>query len=333
MNKLLTLSNISKSFDRDRVHALKKISFECDKGDVISIVGSSGSGKSTLLRIIAGLEIPDKGEIILSGNLINDDNTFTSAEKRDCSLVFQDFALFPNMTVIENICFGKKAANNETLIDELMEFTVITDLADRYPHEISGGQQQRVALVRALSNNPSLLLLDEPLSHLDLELKDNVRNELINLIQKVGATVLMVTHDTKDAMLMADKIIVLNDGQIDQINSPPKIFDFPANAYVARLFGKTNILPREHFPDISHHFFDLDFGKDVVSIRPHELKIVHKNVDTKIPIIKGKVVSVQSLGSYSEVLLANDEIEVSANIENDQKIEIGSEIIFSIDKK
>ena len=333
MNKLLTLSNISKSFDRDRVHALKKISFECDKGDVISIVGSSGSGKSTLLRIIAGLEIPDKGEITLDGNLINDNNTFTSAEKRDCSLVFQDFALFPNMTVIENISFGKKAAKNKTLIDELMEFTLISDLANRYPHEISGGQQQRVALVRALANSPSLLLLDEPLSHLDYDLKDNVRNELISLIKKVGATVLMVTHDTKDAMLMADKILVLNDGQIDQIDSPSKIFNFPANAYVARLFGKTNILPRENFPNITHHFFDFEFRKDVVSVRPHELKLVHKNIDKTATIIKGEVFSIQSLGSFSEVLFANGKVEVVANIDNDQEIEIGSELNFYIDKK
>jgi len=210
MNKLLTLSNISKSFDRDRVHALKKISFECDKGDVISIVGSSGSGKSTLLRIIAGLEIPDKGEITLDGNLINDNNTFTSAEKRDCSLVFQDFALFPNMTVIENICFGKKAANNETLIDELMEFTVITDLADRYPHEISGGQQARIVLARSLLSKKPIILMDEPVSSLDDETRVKTLKVIKKNILKHNMTLLLVSHNIQDRKILSARKIKLD---------------------------------------------------------------------------------------------------------------------------
>ena len=332
MNKLLKLSNVSKSFDTNRIIALKKISFECNKGDVISIIGSSGSGKSTLLRIIAGLEIPDKGEIILDGELINDNNTFVPPEKRNSSLVFQDFALFPNMSVKQNIFFGKNASKNKAIIDELIQFTRIDDLLERFPHEISGGQQQRVALVRALSTNPSLLLLDEPLSHLDNELKHNVRNELNNLFKKVSATVLIVSHDTKDAMHMANKVIVLNNGHIEQMDTPSNIFDFPANSYVARLFGKTNILPFDNFPYINHHFFDSDYGKDVVSIRPHELKIAEEN-DTDTRIKKGKVISINSLGSFSEILINDGKYNFLANIENSQKIEIGNEVSFYIDKK
>ena len=209
MSELLKVHNISKTFRRNQVHALKNVSFECDKQDVISVVGASGSGKSTLLRIIAGLEIPNEGEIILEDNKINSSEVFLSPEKRNCSLVFQDFALFPNMSVRENIFFGKNASKNKPMIEELIEFTRIKNLLNRYPHEISGGQQQRVALVRALSINPSLLLLDEPLSQLDNELKHQVRNELIHLIKKVGATVLMVSHDIEDAMYMANKVLIL----------------------------------------------------------------------------------------------------------------------------
>ncbi|HBH10090.1 MAG TPA: ABC transporter ATP-binding protein [Gammaproteobacteria bacterium] len=333
MNKLLKLSKVSKSFHRDRINALKKISFACGKGNMISIVGSSGSGKSTLLRIIAGLEIPDEGQIILDGNLINDNNTFVPPEKRNCSLVFQDFALFPNMTVKENIFFGKNAIENKVMIDELMKFTILDDLANRYPHEISGGQQQRVALVRALSINPTLLLLDEPLSHLDYELKDNVRNELVNLIKKVGATVLMVSHDTEDAMIMADKVLVLNNGLIEQFDTPSNVFKSPVSSYVARLFGKTNILPLELFPNIPHHFPDLDSGKEVVSIRPHELKLLHKNNDTNFPTIKGEVISIKSFGSFYEVLINEGELKVLANIENNQEIKVGDELTFYIHQK
>ena len=332
MNKLLKLSNVSKSFDTNRIIALKKISFECNKGDVISIIGSSGSGKSTLLRIIAGLEIPDKGEIILDGELINDNNTFVPPEKRNSSLVFQDFALFPNMSVKQNIFFGKNSSKNKAIIDELIQFTRIDDLLERFPHEISGGQQQRVALVRALSTNPSLLLLDEPLSHLDNELKHYVRNELNNLFKKVSATVLIVSHDTKDAMHMANKVIVLNDGHIEQMDTPSNIFDFPVNSYVARLFGKTNILPFDNFPYINHHFFDSDCGKDVVSIRPHELKIAEEN-DTDTRVKKGKVISINPLGSFFEILINDGKYNFLANIENSRKIEIGNEVSFYIDKK
>tara|TARA_Y100000590_G_scaffold77997_1_gene86595 strand:- start:11059 stop:12057 length:999 start_codon:yes stop_codon:yes gene_type:complete len=332
MSDLLQLFNISKTFSKNRIDALKNVSFKCHKGQVISIVGSSGSGKSTLLRIIAGLEIPDKGRIMLDKNIVNDKYVFVPPEKRDCSLVFQDFALFPNMTVKENIFFGKNAAKNKTMIDELIEFTRITDLLNRFPHEISGGQQQRVALVRALSINPSLLLLDEPLSHLDYELKANVRKEFVNLINKVGATVLLVSHDTKDAMLMADKVLVLNNGHVDQIDTPSNVFNFPLNIYIARLFGKTNIIPLRLLPSIEHHFFDSHFGENVVSIRPHELKIVEKNTDNDFPIISGKVCYSKSLGSFSEVMIALDELEILANIENNHKLKIGSKIKLYINK-
>ena len=325
MNELLKLQNISKTFRKNNIEALKNISFECAKGDVISIVGSSGSGKSTLLRIIAGLEIPDEGEIILEKNKINGSGIYLAPEKRNCSLVFQDFALFPNMSVKENIFFGKNASKNKLMIDELIEFTRIKNLLERFPHEISGGQQQRVALVRALSINPALLLLDEPLSHLDHELK--------NLIKKVGATVLMVTHDTEDAMYMANKVLVLNNGVVDQVDSPASIFNFPLNSYVARLFGKTNILPFKDFPFLDHHFFDEVRNEDVVSIRPHEFKLIDGNNSIEKPHIKGRVVSIDSLGPFLEVSIDSGKFELIVNVDRNQKIEKDHDLSFYIEKK
>ena len=333
MNELLKLQDISKRYRKNNIDALRNISFQCAKGDVISIVGSSGSGKSTLLRIIAGLEIPDKGEITLEKNKINGSGIYLAPEKRNCSLVFQDFALFPNMSVKENIFFGKNASNNKSMIDELIEFTRIKNILERFPHEISGGQQQRVALVRALSINPALLLLDEPLSHLDHELKHQVRNELKNLIKKVGATVLMVTHDTEDAMYMANKVLVLNNGVVDQIDSPASIFNFPLNSYVARLFGKTNILPFKDFPFIDHHFFDKDLNEDVVSIRPHEFKLIDGNSSVEKPQIKGRVVSIDSLGPFLEVSIDSGKFELIVHVDRNQKIETDHDLSFYIEKK
>ena len=172
------------------------------------------------------------------------------------------------MTVRENISFGKNALNNLERVQKLLKLTKIEDLENRYPHEISGGEQQRVALVRALVTKPSLLLMDEPLSHLDQELRDNVRFDLINLFRETKTTVLFVSHDTEDAMEMADKIVVLNDGKVDQIGTPMEIYSNPVNKYVALLFGKTNLVPLDIIPNAKHHFFDPELNKEVISVRP-----------------------------------------------------------------
>ena len=233
---MLSLKNISKKYDDTSI--LEDISFTCEKGDIVGLIGSSGSGKTTLLRIISGLETPDSGTIKLNNQMVNDKLLYVSPEKRDCSLVFQDFALFPNMTISDNIFFGKNSIKNNDLINDLILFCNLENILDRYPHEISGGEQQRVALVRALSINPSLLLLDEPLSHLDSDLKQNIRNELINLFEKVKTTTLFVSHDIEDAMTMANKVVVLKDGLVKQKGSPSDIYSRPVSRYVAKLFGK-----------------------------------------------------------------------------------------------
>ena len=324
---MLSLKNISKKYDDTMI--LEDISFTCEKGDIVGLIGSSGSGKTTLLRIISGLETPDSGTIQLNNEMINDKLLCISPEKRDCSLVFQDFALFPNMTIRNNIFFGKSTLKNKDLINDLIQFCDLENLLDRYPHEISGGEQQRVALVRALSINPSLLLLDEPLSHLDSDLKQNIRNELINLFEKVKTTTLFVSHDIEDAMTMANKVIVLKDGLVEQIDSPSNIYDQPMNRYVAKLFGKSNIIPYELAPKSCFKFYDRELNEDAVSIRPHQFTLL-KNSDKKKNTFDGIISSKKSFGSFQEILVDSDGLKLVMHFQNDEKLEINQKIRFFI---
>ena len=324
---MLSLKNISKKYDNTTI--LKDISFTCEKGDIVGLIGSSGSGKTTLLRIISGLETPDSGTIQLNNEMINDKLLCISPEKRDCSLVFQDFALFPNMTISDNIFFGKNSIKNNDLIHDLIQFCGLESLLDRYPHEASGGEQQRVALVRALSINPSLLLLDEPLSHLDSDLKQNIRNELINLFEKVKTTTLFVSHDIEDAMTMANKVVVLKDGFVEQIGSPSNIYDQPINRYVAKLFGKSNIIPSKLAPKSYFKFYDKELNEDAVSIRPHQFTLL-KNSDKKKKIFDGIISSRKSFGSFQEILVDADGLKFVMHFQNEEKLEINQKIRFFI---
>ena len=324
---MLSLKNISKKYNDTTI--LEDISFTCEKGDIVGLIGSSGSGKTTLLRIISGLETPDYGTIKLNNEIVNDKLLCKSPEKRDCSLVFQDFALFPNMTISNNIFFGKSSLKNKDLIHDLIQFCNLENLLDRYPHEISGGEQQRVALVRALSINPSLLLLDEPLSHLDSDLKQNIRNELINLFEKVKTTTLFVSHDIEDAMTMANKVVVLKDGLVEQVGSPNDIFNKPINRYVAKLFGKSNIIPSKLAPKTCFKFYDRELNEDAVSIRPHQFTLL-KNHDRKKNTFDGIISSIKSFGNFQEILVDSDGLKLVMHFQNEEKLEINQKIRFFI---
>tara|TARA_B100000029_G_scaffold410677_1_gene412720 strand:+ start:44508 stop:45515 length:1008 start_codon:yes stop_codon:yes gene_type:complete len=333
MKNLLSLINIHKTYNLNERSAINKVSFNCSSGKMMAIIGSSGSGKTTLLRLIAGLEIPDGGQIILDGKIINSQSIFVPPEKRDCTLVFQDYALFPNMTVFENVSFGKTAKNNVKKIHELLDLAKINGLENRYPHEISGGQQQRVALVRALITNPSLLLLDEPLSHLDQELKDSVRVELSALLKQKAMTSLFVSHDTEDALAMADEIIVLNNGKIDQIGNPMEIYSFPVNRYVALLFGKTNFIPRDLIPNGQHYFVDQDTNSEVIPMRPHQIIIVEKNSNINYPTLSGKIISSHAKGNHKEIKLKSNKLILTLNVPITSNINIGNELTVTFKDK
>ena len=303
MNNLLELSEVTKSYDAGLPPAVNRVSFSCLEGQILAVIGSSGSGKTTLLRIIAGLEMPDLGRVTLKGETMNSQNECAPPESRDCSLVFQDYALFPNMTVQQNVAYGKASKNNSELIDRLFDLTKIGDLKNRYPHQISGGEQQRVALVRALATQPSLLLLDEPLSHLDPELRNNVRCELLNIFRVTNTTALFVSHDTEDALTMADQVVVMQNGKAVQIGSPMDVYSDPSNSYAAMLFGKTNLLPRELIPSAPYSFLDEDSGKELVSIRPHQWMVPTSTSNENMPSFAGTIRSVNPKGAYQEIVM------------------------------
>ena len=330
MSSILSVSNISKEYDRQGVQALNDISFECNKGEIVSVVGSSGSGKSTLLKLISGLEIPDNGKIILKDTVVNDRSVFVQPEKRDCDIVFQDFSLFPNMTISENIHFGINADNNKSMIDELIALTDISDILSRYPHQVSGGQQQRTALVRALANNPALLLMDEPLSHLDSALKESVRNELIIILKKLKMTVLIVTHDSEDALTISDKTVVLNEGRLEQLDTPKNIYRYPKSEYAARLFGKTNIVPLDLIPEAKYSFTQSSTGRDVVSVRPHQFILQDEGNSESFPTIEGTVRNIFDSGHMSRINFECKGLNFFAEIENTNSINLGDSKTFHI---
>ena len=225
------MKDINKTFDG--FHASRDVSFGIEKGHLAALLGPSGSGKTTILRMIAGLDRPDDGDILVEGKRINE----IPGSRRGIGFVFQNYALFRYMTVEKNIAFGleiqkKSKKEIKERVDELLELTSMKDLGKRYPHQLSGGQRQRVAFARALAPNPHLLLLDEPFAAIDAKIRQELRNWLKEMIGQVGVTSIFVTHDQEEAMEVADTIIVTNEGRVEQIGTPEEICLHPATAFV-----------------------------------------------------------------------------------------------------
>lgn len=224
----VSIENLCFSYPNAKTAALDNFSLQIEKGEVISILGRSGSGKSTVLRLLAGLEMPAAGKVAIQEQILFDDRTFLQPEKRGIGMVFQDYALFPHMTVAENIFFGlfrMKKAEKKKRLQEVLELVELEGYEKRYPHQLSGGQQQRVAIARALAPNPHLLLLDEPFSNLDAELQEKIRKELRDILKKADITSIFVTHDEKDAHILADRIVKIKDGCTDFIGRPCDLLD------------------------------------------------------------------------------------------------------------
>ncbi|MBF8982388.1 ABC transporter ATP-binding protein [Lutibacter sp. B2] len=222
------IKNLDFKYKNGKEKTIKDFSIEIEKGEIISIFGESGSGKSTMLRLIAGLEVPSNGLVEIDNKIIIDNNTFIVPEKRGVGMVFQDYALFPHMTVGGNIKFGLKNIDRiqkNNRVKEVLELVNLEDFKDRYPHELSGGQQQRVAIARALAPNPSLLLLDEPFSNLDEHLQEKIRKELKKIIKHIGITSIFVTHDKNDSKAIADRVVILKEGEIIKVGNPKELFE------------------------------------------------------------------------------------------------------------
>lgn len=237
---ILSLENIEKSFDGDNV--LKNISLDIGRGEFVTLLGSSGCGKTTTIRIVAGLLTPDSGKVVLNGK----DITMLAPEKRDVNTVFQNYALFPHMNVEKNIGYGlklKKLPANEIKaeVEKALSLVQLEGFEKRNPSQLSGGQKQRVAIARAIVNKPSVLLLDEPLGALDLMLRRQMQTELKKLQKALGITFIYITHDQEEALNMSSRIVVMRNGNIEQIGTPSEVYDTPKTAFVAEFVGGANL--------------------------------------------------------------------------------------------
>ena len=239
MNTILNIKSLSKSYNNRKELVVNNINLSIERGKILAIVGESGSGKTTLIRLISGLETPNEGAITLNEKIVTSDTVFVGPEKRNIGMVFQDYALFPHLTVYENVIYGiSKLINKEKTVNEILKLVSLVGLEQRYPHQLSGGQQQRVALARAIAPKPQLLILDEPFSNLDSNLRTQLREEIFSIIKKINATAIFVTHDIKDANAVADEILILKDGEILQYGTIKQVLNQPINKYVSNLIGK-----------------------------------------------------------------------------------------------
>jgi len=312
----ISAQNVSKRFG-DFV-ALDNVSVECPAGQLVALLGPSGSGKTTLLRIIAGLEVPDAGTVLFK----EDDITQRSAKDRNVGFVFQHYALFRHMTVFENVAFGlrvRKAPEDKVQhrVMELLKLVRLEEKAKHYPSELSGGQRQRIALVRALAPDPQVLLLDEPFGALDAKVRSELRTWLRRFHDEFHVTSIFVTHDQEEAFEVADRVVVMNRGKIEQVGAPIEVFEHPATAFVMDFLGNVNKLPvrveggRALLGDKStvelpaKLFGTKENGKIDAYIRPHELDISHSAEGGNCML--AKVLHITPAGSIVKVrLMAED---------------------------
>jgi ABC-type Fe3+/spermidine/putrescine transport system ATPase subunit len=274
----LEVAALAKSFGT--YEAVRRISFTLEEGQVLSLLGPSGCGKTTTLRMIAGFEHPNGGTIVLDGR----DITGVPARKRNIGMVFQSYALFPHLTAAGNVAFGLEMrdvgrAEREERVKRALDMVRMNGFGDRMPKSLSGGQQQRVALARALVIEPDLLLLDEPLSALDLKLREEMRDEIYRIVRELRITTIFVTHDQGEALVLSDQVAVMNQGRIDQIGSPREVYLVPRTAFVARFIGGANVISGKangHDAFITEYGFpiliaNMREGASAVSIRPEDI--------------------------------------------------------------
>lgn len=247
----LEIEQLSKYFSGNQYPAVDNITFSMHAHEILSFVGPSGCGKTTTLRLIAGLERPDQGSIRLDQSTISDAHTFVPPEKRNIGMVFQDYALFPHLSVFDNIAFGLQGfskTEKKDRVSELLKLVGVAPLAKRFPHVLSGGERQRVALARALAPEPVLLLMDEPFSSLDAHLRLDVREQIRNILKASQSTVIFVTHDQEEALFMGDRLAVFNQGKMEQIGFPETIFHNSGSRFVAAFMGDSDFVRGKSTP-------------------------------------------------------------------------------------
>ena len=312
----IEIRNLNKRFGATVV--CDRLNLDIPAGELVALLGPSGSGKTTLLRIIAGLEVPDSGEVRFHG----EDATHTTVRERNVGFVFQHYALFNHMTIFENVAFGLRVRPKDrrpeerairAKVKELLKLVQLDWVAERYPHQLSGGQRQRIALARALAVEPKVLLLDEPFGALDAKVRKELRRWLRRLHDEMHVTSVFVTHDQDEAMEVADRIVVMNQGRIEQQGTPDEVYDHPASPFVLQFLGDVNLFHGR----FGHAPGGIDAAADTVYVRPHELDIVAQPEPGALPVTLSQVLTVgaqtrvefkrEDDGSYVDVELPRSE--------------------------
>ncbi|WLQ16466.1 putative 2-aminoethylphosphonate ABC transporter ATP-binding protein [Hahella aquimaris] len=329
----LQLTDIDQYFGN--FQALKSVSLSVNEGEFVCFLGPSGCGKTSLLRIIAGLDVLSAGQVTQGGR----DITHAPVKARDFGIVFQSYALFPNLSVADNVGYGLKsqgvkADERRQRVRELLSVVGLDGSEDKYPSQLSGGQQQRVALARALATSPGLLLLDEPLSALDARVRAHLRQEIKQLQARLGVTTIMVTHDQEEALTMADRIVVMNHGRIEQVGSPQDIYTHPRTPFVAEFVGEMNFLPGRVGPNHSlqagpvtlqcARASDMSESAPVkIAVRPEDIRL-RLNGD-RHNVLSGSVLDIQFLGSRvrSRLALDSQNAVLVADISMNEMAELG----------
>lgn len=304
----------------DDALAVDDVTLSVAKGEIFALLGSSGCGKSTLLRMLAGFESPTSGRILLGGQ----DIASFAPYQRPINMMFQSYALFPHLDIWENVAFGLKREGLprdeiSRRVGEMLDLVQLNAFAKRKPHQLSGGQQQRVALARSLAKRPQLLLLDEPLGALDKKLREQTQFELVNIIEKVGVTCVMVTHDQEEAMTMAGRIAVMSKGRVLQVGSPEEIYEHPANRFVADFIGSVNLIDGTLTVDAPDHcvvetplgLIQVGHGLSgalhmpvTLAIRPEKIEISKDRPSIHCNVFTGKVKEIAYFGSYNTFIVA-----------------------------
>ncbi|MGA7193580.1 MAG: ABC transporter ATP-binding protein [Anaerolineales bacterium] len=327
----LELSNINKEFAK--AVAVNDFNLSAEQGEFISFLGPSGCGKTTTLRMIAGFELPTSGKIQIDGK----DLTLVPPNKRNVGMVFQSYALFPNMTVAGNIGYGlrmigKPKAEINQRVKELLSLIHMEGFSERYPSQISGGQQQRVALARALAIRPRVLLLDEPLSALDAKIRVELRQEIRRIQQQLGITTIYVTHDQEEALSISDRIVVMSEGKVEQIGSSSEIYNFPKTEFVANFVGQLNLLPvnvvnladglvkvGEQVVKTSQSLDHMNGHAIRLAVRPEELNPGHREGENNL---LGRVSTVTYLGPVVRVRLEVEGGALTIDMFNERRLQV-----------
>ncbi len=325
----VSIRNLNKSYEDNLV--VNNFTIDIKDGEFITFLGPSGCGKTTNLRMIAGFIKPSSGEIRIGKEIISnpEKNIFVPPEDRQLGMVFQSYAIWPHMNVFGNISYPlkiRKVPKNEIKkkVEEILELVKMRDLISRFPHELSGGQQQRVALARALIIKPEVLLLDEPLSNLDAKLREDMRIELKELQRETGVTIIFVTHDQMEAMVLSDRIVVMEKGHVHQIDTPENIYQRPSDYFVADFIGMANFIELKYVPDET----DMINSGEKIVVRPEDIEIVSKRGRYKA-VIKQKLY----IGDSFFYVLDFNGILLKAKTDVSIRRNIGDKILFNIRQK